>query len=175
MTFVIGMIPWNKGKKNTFKKDTRITKTCPTCKKEFKLYPSILKRRKHCSVKCRPVTVCGWNKGKKGFLAGDKHYKWKKDRNSLLKYAGSEERRSPAYKDWRKQVWLRDNFKCKIDNPDCCGRIEVHHILSWRDHQELRYEINNGITLCHAHHPRKRAEEKRLEPLFMELVSVSKE
>ena len=34
---------------------------------------------------------------------------------------------------------------------------------------------NNGITLCFAHHPRKRAEEKRLSPYFMELVSVSKE
>jgi len=36
------------------------------------------------------------------------------------------------------------------------------------------FTIKNGITLCHAHHPRKRAEEKRLEPLFKELVSVSK-
>ena len=40
---------------------------------------------------------------------------------------------------------------------------------------KLRYEINNGITLYHAHHLRKRAEEKRLAPIFQELVSVSKE
>lgn len=51
----------------------------------------------------------------------------------------------------------------------------VHHILGFKEHPELRYDINNGITLCHFHHPRKKEEEKRLIPTFMELVSVSKE
>ncbi len=49
----------------------------------------------------------------------------------------------------------------------------VHHILGFTAYPELRYEINNGITLCQAHHPLKRAEEKRLAPVFQELVSVS--
>lgn len=62
----------------------------------------------------------------------------------------------------------------KINNKDCEGKLEAHHILSWKDYPELRYDINNGITLCHAHHPKKRAEEKRLSPYFMELVSASK-
>lgn len=172
MAFYKGMIPWNKGKKDTFQKDTRVTKTCIGCGKDFKIYKCDANKRVSCSIKCRPKHE-SWNKGNKGYLSGESHYKWKKDRNSLLKYSGSEERRSPAYKYWRKQVWLRDNFKCKIANPDCCGRIEVHHILSWSEYPELRYEINNGITLCHAHHPRKRAEEKRLASTFQELVSVS--
>jgi hypothetical protein len=72
-----------------------------------------------------------------------------------------------------KKVYERDSWKCKINNKNCCGRIEVHHILSWFDYPELRYNINNGITLCHAHHPERRAEEKRLIPKFKELVSVS--
>ena len=75
------------------------------------------------------------------------------------------------------RVWLRDNFKCKIADQNCKGRIEAHHILGWTAYPELRYQLNNGITLCHAHHPRKRAEEKRLIPTFNELlglVSVSK-
>jgi len=75
---------------------------------------------------------------------------------------------------WRKQIFQRDSFKCKIDNSDCKGQLEAHHILSWREFPELRFDINNGITLCHAHHPRKRAEEKRSIPTFKELVSVSK-
>ena len=68
----------------------------------------------------------------------------------------------------------RDNWKCKINNSDCKGRLEVHHILGFTKFPELRYDINNGITLCHFHHPRVREEEKRLSPYFMELVSVSK-
>lgn len=107
------------------------------------------------------------------WATGSNNWKWVEDRTRLKKYSGSEERRSPAYKRWRYEVWLRDKFTCKIANPDCSGRIEVHHILAWSTHPELRYEINNGITLCHAHHPKKRAEEKRLIPTFQELVSVS--
>ena len=40
---------------------------------------------------------------------------------------------------------------------------------------ELRYQVNNGITLCQAHHPLKRAEEKRLIPFFNGLLPISKE
>jgi hypothetical protein len=101
---------------------------------------------------------------------GENHYLWKKDRNSLARH---DERNDMLYKEWRINVWKRDFFKCRINNKDCCGRIEAHHILGWTEHPELRYNINNGITLCHAHHPRIRAEEKRLIPFFMGLVTVS--
>lgn len=118
-----------------------------------------------------------WNKGIEWLeFRGEKHPRWVFDRNKLQKYGNdNQDRRSSAYRYWRQQVWLRDNFACKIANPDCSGRIEAHHILSYREHPELRYEINNGITLCHFHHPRVREEEKRLSPYFQELVSVSKE
>ena len=107
-------------------------------------------------------------------LKGEKHPRWIIDRTKLQKYSDDNlDRRSSSYAYWRKSVWLRDNFKCKINNCDCNGRIIVHHILSWRDYPELRFNINNGITLCQAHHPMKRAEEKRLIPNFQELVSVS--
>lgn len=57
---------------------------------------------------------------------------------------------------------------------NCKGRLEAHHILSWKDYPELRYDINNGITLCHAHHPRKRDEEAELSPYFQSLVAEMK-
>lgn len=100
-------------------------------------------------------------------LQGNKSYRWIVDRTKLSK---RQERNDMAYKEWRLNVWRRDNFKCKINNEECDGSIEAHHILSWKDFEELRYNINNGITLCHAHHPRKRIEEKRLEPIFQELL-----
>lgn len=99
---------------------------------------------------------------------GEDHYLWKRDRNSLKKY---NRHGDSAYREWRIQVYRRDNFKCKIRNKDCSGRIEAHHILPWSNFLELRYEVNNGITLCHFHHPRKRNEEKRLSPYFISLIT----
>ena len=80
---------------------------------------------------------------------------------------------SPEYVLWRKSVFVRDSFKCRISNGDCSGQLEVHHILRWADYPELRYQLNNGITLCHFHHPRRKEEEKRLQSEFQALVSVS--
>ena len=88
-------------------------------------------------------------------------------------YKERQKRNDGAYKQWRLGVYKKDNYKCKINNKDCSGRIIAHHILGWSEYPELRYKINNGITLCQAHHPRKRAEEKRLVPFLQELVSVS--
>ena len=83
----------------------------------------------------------------------------------------NQERNDSAYSQWARQVKRRDNFTCKINNQDCKGKIVAHHILTWKDYPELRYNINNGITLCHAHHPKKRAEEKLLVPILKELIS----
>jgi len=79
-----------------------------------------------------------WNKGLKGYKAGESHYKWKVDRTQL---ARKQERNDGAYKEWRRQVWVRDGYKCKISNLDCAGRIEAHHILGWTKYPELRFEI----------------------------------
>jgi hypothetical protein len=98
---------------------------------------------------------------------GEKHWHWKKDRSELVK---RQERNDSAYFAWRREVWARDNFKCKIANEDCGGRLEAHHILGWSSHPELRYQINNGITLCHAHHPRKRDDEIKMVPIFKTII-----
>ncbi len=112
-------------------------------------------------------------KGKSNFSGkyGANHPRWIEDRTLIKQYW--TERNNPEYKQWRFAVWSRDSYTCKINNESCNGRIEAHHILGWKEYPELRYQINNGITLCHAHHPTKRAEEKRLEPIFKELISVS--
>lgn len=171
---------------------------CLQCNKEFKTYH---KNGKFCSQYCYHFNARGkkyfgdrlisaqiavkraiearknnpeirnkWISKMKEVTLGSKNHKWIEDRSKL---ANQDERNCYQYVEWRKEVWTRDNYRCKINNKDCKGKIEVHHILSWRDYPELHYEINNGITLCHAHHPRVRAEEKRLSPYFKDLVSVS--
>lgn len=106
--------------------------------------------------------------GKHNFIKsrGKNHYRWTINRETV-KY---DRRNDPEYKQWRIAIYKRDLYKCKINN-SCNGRIEAHHILSWANYPELRYEVNNGITLCQAHHPKKRAEEKLLAPTFQELIS----
>ncbi len=101
---------------------------------------------------------------------GESSPRWIKDRTQLKK---KNERNDMAYKEWSKNIKSRDGWKCRIFNQDCSGYLIAHHILSWSNFPELRYQLNNGITLCQAHHPMKRAEEKRLIPTFQELVSVS--
>ena len=103
--------------------------------------------------------------------SGENHWKWISDRSLVKK--GERNMHDPLVKQWRKQVKDRDGWACRIADNNCDGRLEVHHILRWSEFPELRYQINNGITLCHAHHPMKVAEEKRLVPTFQELVSMS--
>lgn len=104
-------------------------------------------------------------------LRGEFNPRWIKDRTKVK--LGERNLHDPLQKQWRKQVKDRDGWSCRIADNNCGGRLEAHHILRWADFLELRYVVNNGITLCHAHHPRARAEEKRLIPTFQELVSVS--
>lgn len=102
-------------------------------------------------------------------IRGEKSCKWIKDRSKLSKKRNNQQ--DYAYKDWRKKVWSRDGFRCKINNNDCFGRIEAHHILPWRDFYDLRYDMNNGITLCVFHHPRKRKDEVALSGYFQKLLT----
>ena len=110
-----------------------------------------------------------WNKGKEiPQIQGENHWNWK---GGLRNRKRNNERNDSRYHAWVKSVKERDNWTCKIDNEDCSGYCIVHHIESWRDNPNKRYDVNNGITLCQAHHPRKRAEEKQLIPNFKELIA----
>ena len=55
------------------------------------------------------------------------------------------------YVRWRTSVFNRDNYTCQ-----CCGksggRINAHHIMNYSSHEELRYEVTNGVTLCEECH-----------------------
>src|SRR3972149_10273424 len=101
--------------------------------------------------------------------SGEKAYQWISDR-TLLK-DDHRERGGQLHGEWSRNVKNRDKQVCRIATVNCDGRLEAHHILSWKDFPELRYELNNGITLCHAHHPRKRVDEAKLSPYFQSLVA----
>lgn len=110
-----------------------------------------------------------WTGKKRPHISGEKSHWWIKDRTKIK--ISDKFKEDANYKIWRKEVYAKDSWKCKIFNSDCKGRIEAHHILNWKDYPELRYEINNGITLCHAHHPRGRKKEAELSPYLKSLVT----
>lgn len=168
-----GRIPWNKGKKGLQKGHSSSFKKGCTPWNKGKVGWTI-------------GTNAGFQKGHENFnteegilqavlkRSGKNHWKWIEDKSLLKLDSSNGERRSSAYSFWRREVYKRDNFKCKIDNQDCNGRIEAHHILGFTNYPELRYNINNGITLCHFHHPRKRIDEEKLIPTFQSMVEVIK-
>lgn len=50
------------------------------------------------------------------------------------------------YKTWRRKVFQRDGYKCVLC--DNTRNLNADHIKQWSLYPELRYEINNGRTLC---------------------------
>ena len=99
---------------------------------------------------------------------GNKAYNWK---GGLEFRKKNDERNDSAYVAWSKTVKVRDGWKCQFLNENCEGNLVAHHILPWRDYPEERYNVNNGITLCHYHHPRKRVDEKRFIETFQSIVN----
>ena len=76
----------------------------------------------------------------------------------------------PVYKDWRMKVYKRDKFTCQM--PACGYKkyLQAHHIRRWSSASTLRYDINNGITLCKNCHKKVTGSEQHYESLFMEIV-----
>ena len=52
------------------------------------------------------------------------------------------------YKQWRTTVFERDGYKCVICGYDKGRILQADHIKSWHDYPELRFDVNNGRTLC---------------------------
>lgn len=50
------------------------------------------------------------------------------------------------YQKWRQAVLKRDNFTCQHCNSK--DDLQTHHIKKWSTHSELRYDLDNGLTLC---------------------------
>lgn len=133
---------------------------CATCGKERWAYPKDLKRSGslYCSKECHfkgqftsKVIQC--------LACGKEVKKFQSALNRGAKYCSLEcqmaLKRSPDFdpkgrtggkaKKWQISIKTRDKM-CVF-----CGKkdsLRAHHIFSWRDYVELRFDVNNGETLC---------------------------
>lgn len=119
--------------------------SCEQCGKEFESAPSA--NRKFCSRKCEYLNRVGrdgyWKRKKRLNISGEKNNNWK----GGITRENSKQRQSVEYKVWRDKVFERDNYTCQDCEKHGCY-LEAHHIKSFAEYLELRFDVSNGITYC---------------------------
>jgi hypothetical protein len=78
---------------------------------------------------------------------GSKNLQWKGGRCTENEKA----RDSVQYRLWREAVFARDNWICQKTGVKG-GKLHPHHIKNFSSHIELRFAIDNGITLSKESH-----------------------
>ena len=76
---------------------------------------------------------------------------------------------SAESKKFRRAVKVRDRYECQL-----CGakkRLQVHHILTYKDFPQYRTDPNNGICLCDKCHKMVNRVEYLYVKTFTEIVA----
>lgn len=82
--------------------------------------------------------------------------------------------RDPVYKEWRKKVYSRDHHQCQWPGCTQKKKLNAHHIKSWSQYPGLRFDINNGITLCKYHHDNIKGMEEIYAGTLLRLLDSKK-
>lgn len=177
--------------------DNYIDKTCPVCGKAFAVHISQTKRGqgKYCSRSCArsgsptrkkstPIVSCSTcgkkfnkykaeirkNRGSKHFCSPDCWYAYNQRDNHYLWAGGQDGRMNPDGIKWRKKVLARDQHFCRICHAN--KKLEAHHIKPFGKHPELRWDVSNGVTLCHDCHTKFRNREEEYIEILSFIASV---
>ena len=80
---------------------------------------------------------------------GDKSPRWK----GGITDANQKIRNGLKHKEWARAVYERDFFACQECGTHCLKNyIVAHHIESFAECEALRFEIENGKTMCRKCH-----------------------
>lgn len=83
----------------------------------------------------------------KGKYIGPLNKNWKGGKSGENKLI----RMSYQFREWREEVFNRDNHTCQLCNVRG-GILHPHHIKGFAEYEDLRFEVSNGITLCKGCH-----------------------
>ena len=96
--------------------------------------------------------------------SGKNHPWWKGGTTSI----NERDRKSFESKLWRTKVFERDTYVCQ----ECQmkgGVLRAHHIKQWAYYPHLRFDVNNGITLCDNCHNNLHWPTKKLTKIDVDL------
>ena len=129
-----GHNPWNKGKRGVMPSPWNKGLHLP---EEMKVKISISRKGKSAGEN-HPL----WGKGNPN-VRGDKNNNWRGGVTS----ENEKVRKSAKYILWRKAIFERDGYCCQV-----CGIIggalQADHISPFWAFPDLRFDLNNGRTLC---------------------------
>jgi len=135
------------GKENPFQVKEFIEKSKETCLEKYG-FSNFTKTNDY---KEKTVSTCLEKYGETSFTKINEYReKYSKEGSAVWKGGIHDirwDRLQKPYKLWRQKVFSRDSFlcvKCKKKK----NYIEAHHIFNWNEYEDLRYEIDNGITFC---------------------------
>lgn len=150
-----GTIPWNKGL--TKETSLLVEKNAESIKKRFEngqrqAWSKGLKGKAH-PFWGRKLPKSTREKMSK-VQSAERHWNWQDGKTDPIHRL----RNTIKYQEWKLAVLERDNAICQH-----CGtekKLHCHHLKKFREYPELRYDVNNGITLCNSCHTREHLKER---------------
>lgn len=127
-----GYTPWNKGLKNWRKNSKEVGK---------KISKALTGRKLSEEAK-RKMSLA-----KIGKYTGKNSWNWRGGITPLH----NKIRSSIEYRLWQNSVFARDNWTCQKSGIRG-GKLVAHHIQNFSKYPELRFAIDNGITLSKLYH-----------------------
>ena len=111
-----------------------------------------------------------WNKSKFFLkIRGENHWNWKGG-------ISLRDNKSIEYRQWRKQVFEKDNYTCQncFKKKEVSGKLHAHHLYYYSIFKELRYAVKNGMTLCTNCHAKLHAKNRNIDKIMNEVAMRSK-
>jgi 5-methylcytosine-specific restriction endonuclease McrA len=144
------------GRLNTTKPNypkTSIKKNCLNCGIEMWIEQNRLKsgRGKFCTAACRRLGIftqevrkkmSDKKKGKPSGRGGERCHFWKGGVTEVNRVI----RMSTEMRNWKRAVFERDNYTCIWCGTK--GDINADHIKPFATYPDLRFDVDNGRTLC---------------------------